>query len=149
VQAPAPKKGGDDGDESEEEDPLGDQEWAKTNEADFSAGVDDLFADLLSMKDDFDNNTPDELKNAKMSKLGEDTAEAEAAEESERLKKEEEAKKQEEEVERRRVKVRGGEGYQSPVPSRVTQGALYIQPTELWGCDIAAAGTSRRIKRPT
>jgi hypothetical protein len=100
VPAPAPEPDG----SSDEEDPLGNQDWAKTNEADFSSGVDDLFADLLSMKDDFDKNTPDELKNAKMSKLGEDTAAAEAEEK----KKEEEAaakvKAEEEETERRRIR---------------------------------------------
>jgi hypothetical protein len=103
VQAPAPKKGGDDGDESEEEDPLGDQEWAKTNEADFSAGVDDLFADLLSMKDDFDNNTPDELKNAKMFKLGEDSTAAEAEEKSAAEQDAAKAAAEEEEAEKRRI----------------------------------------------
>eukprot|EP01051_Picozoa_sp_SAG22_P009489 SAG22_NODE_795_length_7149_cov_16.608227_6_plen_133_part_00 len=67
---PEKKKGGDDDDDDEEEEDLmGDQAWAKTNEADFSSAVDDMFGDLLAMKADFDANTPDELKNAKMSKM--------------------------------------------------------------------------------
>ena len=42
--APAKKKeGGDDDEEEEPEDLLGDNEWAKTNEADFSNAVDDMF----------------------------------------------------------------------------------------------------------
>ena len=48
--------------ESEEEYPLGDQEWAKTNEANFSTGVDELFADLLVMKAQFEAETPEYLR---------------------------------------------------------------------------------------
>ena len=48
--------------ESEEEEPLGDQEWAKTNEANFSTGVDELFADLLVMKAQFEAETPEYLR---------------------------------------------------------------------------------------
>ena len=44
---PEPPPADESGDEDEEEDILGDQSWAQTSEADFTSGVDDMFADLF------------------------------------------------------------------------------------------------------
>jgi hypothetical protein len=57
------------------------------------------------MKADFDANTPDELKNAKMSKLGEDTAAAEAEEKAAAEQDAAKVAAEEEEAERRRIKA--------------------------------------------
>ena len=77
--APPPKKKSDDDDDGEEseEDLLGDNEWAKTSEADFSNAVDDMFGDILAMKAQFEEETPEHLRDVKMAKLGDDTAAAE------------------------------------------------------------------------
>ena len=56
-------------------------EWARTGPG-FSAGVESLFGDLKAMKAEFDATTPDELKDAKVARLGDESmvAEAEQAE---------------------------------------------------------------------
>jgi colicin import membrane protein len=76
--------------EENEEDLLGDNQWAQTGEDEFSGAVGDMFADLFGADpskaaDDFAEeqrklgNDP----NAKMGQMGEDAGEAEAAEEAE------------------------------------------------------------------
>eukprot|EP01052_Picozoa_sp_SAG31_P021643 SAG31_NODE_1683_length_7534_cov_16.225824_5_plen_216_part_01 len=57
----AKKKDEDDGDgdgDESEEDLLGDNAWAKTSEADFSNGLDDMFGDILAMTAQFEADTP-------------------------------------------------------------------------------------------
>eukprot|EP01047_Picozoa_sp_COSAG01_P007108 COSAG01_NODE_264_length_19971_cov_62.193923_16_plen_245_part_00 len=94
--APAPKASGDEGEEgSEEEDLMGDQSWAKTNEEDFSSGVDAMFGDLFggNAVEEFNKQMADAGVdvNTKIAGMGdENAAEAEAAEAA-RLAAEEEA----------------------------------------------------------
>ena len=99
------KEGGDDDEEEEPEDLLGDNEWAKTNEADFSNAVDDMFGDILAMKAQFEEETPEHLRDVKMAKLGDDTAVEEAAEAAKAKEEEEKEKAEEEEAERRRIRA--------------------------------------------
>ena len=102
---PPPKKkdDDDDDDEEEEEDLMGNQDWAKTSEADFSNAVDDMFGDLLAMKAQFEAETPEHLRDVKVSKMGEDTAAAEAADAAKAKAEEEKAKAEEEEAGERSV----------------------------------------------
>eukprot|EP01045_Picozoa_sp_COSAG04_P037161 COSAG04_NODE_9362_length_870_cov_6.598555_2_plen_215_part_01 len=92
----APRAGSGSDEEEEEEDLMGDQSWAKTD--DFSAGMDDLFADMMGgqsvddMKADLAASGVD--VNASVANMGEDAAEAEAEEAAKKAAAEKEAAEQ-------------------------------------------------------
>eukprot|EP01048_Picozoa_sp_COSAG05_P020701 COSAG05_NODE_3590_length_1972_cov_105.107848_1_plen_359_part_10 len=100
-----------DPDESEEEDLMGDQSWAQSDPDAFSAGVDDMFADLFGAdpsaaieKNAAEMEAAGFDPNAKMSQMGEDVAAAEAEEAAQEAAAEAELAEQAEKEEKARIR---------------------------------------------